>query len=336
MTKSQMNEIGSSDFVCSRVNSSTFVIHEKDTFDEHPFIYVKLYEDIPVVVISDTGCGGTTNKLLHSRNLRDFLETCPIASNHGQSLNPRDSNGNPLKEYMIICTHCHYDHILGLEQFRDASPEIVASLAGKSFIEDDLPEHSLCKSLDIPTPQYKITQWGPDFHSLSFDGEPLGIQILHTPGHTPDELAWYDESERHLYVGDSFYQRVAEDESYEQAILFPKEGNISDYLASLDKLITFVDAKNADETASRDSLKIGCGHVTSSVDAKEILLAVQKLFVNILKDKVPIVQREEKRGEEWVTWRENGEPRFSVAAPKRIMVDAKQSFLRKENLSMHR
>ena len=321
-----MDEAGSSDFLSSRVNSSTFVIHEKDAFDEHPFIYVKLFEDIPLVVISDTGCGGTTKKSSCSRNLKDFLESCPIASNGGQPLNPRDSSGKALRKYLIICTHCHYDHILGLEQFRDASPEIVASLAGRSFIEDNLPEHSLCKSLEIPTPQYKITQWAPDFHSLSFDGKPLGLQVIHTPGHTPDELAWYDEDERHLYVGDSFYQRVAEDKSYEQAILFPKEGNIVDYLASLDRLITFVDAKNADEDAHRGPLKIGCGHVTSSVDAKDILLAVQKLFLQILQNKVPIVQREEKRGEEFVTWREDGAPKFSVAAPRRIMLDAEKAF----------
>ena len=312
-------------FDFSPVNSTTFLIHEKDKFEEHPFIYVKVYENIPVVVLSDTGCGSGTNQQSKSRNLKEFLENQPVPANHGEPLNPRDSTGKATKKYFIICTHCHYDHILGIEQFHDESAEIIASKAGQPFIETDLPEHSLCKSLNISTPRYQVTQWVGDHGTLSYDGNDLGIEVIHTPGHTPDELAWYDKEERHLYVGDTFYERVAKDKSYEQAILFPNEGNIVDYIKSLDKLLKFIDAKNTDDDAHKGPIRIGCGHVTASVEAKNILLAVKKLFVNILEDKVPVVKREEKRGEQFLTWQEAGEPRFSVAAPEKIMIDARQS-----------
>lgn len=136
----------------------------------------------------------------------------------------------------------------------------------------------------------------------------------------------YDRDERHLYVGDSFYERVAKDRSYEQAIIFPKEGNIIEFMRSLNKLLQFVEAKNRDDDAPKGPIKIGCGHVTSSVDGKEILLAVKHLFLDILSGKVPIVHSEEKRGEEFSTWREDGEPRFSVAAPRRIMLAAQQAW----------
>lgn len=318
-------------FTCTRVNRTTFVIHERDKFEEHPFIYVKIYESIPVIVLSDTGCGSGAGDSSCSKNLKEYLESYPITANQGQPLNPRGFNGEALRKYVIICTHCHYDHILGLPQFRDASPEIIAPQEGKSFIKTDLPEHSLCKALGIPTPQYEVTQWTQDYQTLSFDGKSLNLQIIHTPGHTPDELAWYDQDERHLYVGDSFYERVAQDKSYEQAILFPREGSIIAYLESLTKLLEFIEAKNADEDAHKGLLRVGCGHVTSSVNAKEILLAVRKLFSNILTDKVPVVKREEKRGEEFLTWREDAEPRFSVEAPKRIMLDAQQALDGKAN-----
>ncbi len=312
-------------FSCSRVNDTTFVVHEKDVYEEHPFIYVKVYDDIPVIVLSDTGSGSSTDEHSLPENLRNFLETLPIAVNNGQLFNPRDAGGKVSKKYMIIFTHCHYDHILGIEQFQDPITDTVAPREGKGFVENNLAEHSLCETLDIPTPQYTITNWAKDKETLSFDGKSLDLQIIHTPGHTPDELAWYDKKERHLFVGDTLYERVAEDKSYEQAILFPKEGNIIDYLDSLNKLIVFVEAKNGDDDAHKGRLKIGCGHVTSSVDAMEILVAVQTLFANILEDKVPIAQREEKRGEEYVTWRDDGEPRFSVTAPRRIVFDAKQA-----------
>jgi glyoxylase-like metal-dependent hydrolase (beta-lactamase superfamily II) len=64
----------------------------------------------------------------------------------------------------------------------------------------------------------------------------LGITILHTPGHTPDELAWYDHDEMFLYVGDSFYERGGEG----MDIIFPAEGNLVEWWFSMMKLKEFV------------------------------------------------------------------------------------------------
>lgn len=308
-------------FKCSRVNDTTFVIVESDKYKEWPFIYAKIYNEPPLVVLSDTGCGGSAQVEKSSTDLKSFIETIPVASNGGKPLNPLDNTGKPSRKYFIICTHCHYDHILGLNAFRDTSAAILASSYDRSFVEDNLAEHSLCKSLGVPVPEYTVSHWANDCEEVTFEGQSLRLEILHTPGHTPDELAWYDETERHLYVGDSFYERVAHDKTYEQAILFPKEGSIIQYMQTLYKLLTFVKEKNAEN--GKAALKIGCGHVTSSVDAKDILWAVHRLFVDIIDGKVPIVHSEEKRGEEFVTWQEKGEPRFSVAAPKRLMTDAR-------------
>ena len=308
-------------FSCSRLNSSTFLIVESDHFGEYPFIYVKLCDDPPLVLLSDTGCGGGTDRESNSTNLKDFIETYPIPENRGQPLNPRDSDGKPLRNYSIICSHCHYDHILGLAHFPASSVHIVASSFDKAFIENNLPEHSLCQSLGLSVSDYKVSQWAED-HEKVYSDPHLNIQILHTPGHTPDELAYYDQDERHLFVGDTLYERVAKDKSYEQPIMFPKEGNLMHYMQSLEKLITFVSEKNAEANEAR--VKIGCGHITASVDGSEILLAVKQLFLDIFAGKVPIVHSEERRGEEYVLYRAEGEPRFSVNAPKRLVLDARK------------
>ena len=152
----------------------------------------------------------------------------------------------------------------------------------------------------------------------------MGLEILHTPGHTPDELAWYDKEARHLFVGDSLYERVAKDRSYEQAIIFPKEGSFIDYGLTLEMLLAYVEAKNAE--SDQVPLTIGCGHVTASADAKEMISEVQRLFQAILAGEIPIVKEEEKRGEKFVTWKEDGEPRFSMAAPLRLLLEAKAHF----------
>ena len=303
-------------FTCSRLNATTFLVKENDRYEEHPFIYVKIYDDPLLVVISDTGCGGGDKGRDHYHSLKDYIETFPSAANKGKPLNSAEAG----RGYLIICTHCHYDHILGLTHFPTASTRILASSFDKSFIEENLSEHSLCKFLGVPTPKYTISHWADDTEQLSFNERPLGLQILHTPGHTPDELAWYDEQERHLYVGDSFYERVAEDKSYEQPIIFPKEGNWVHYMQSLEKLLRFVEKKNNEP--GKAPVRIGCGHVTSSVDGVQILLNVRQLFQDIIAGKLPIESSEEKRGEEFVLWKAAGEPIFSVAAPKRLALEA--------------
>ena len=292
------------------------MIHENDQYKEHPFIYVKIYNDPRLVVLSDTGCGGGGQ---HYHDLKNFIETCPTAANDWKPLNPVEAK----RGYLIICTHCHFDHILGLKHFPIDSTYIIASSFDMSFIKENLPVHSLCKYIDVPTPKYTVSRWADDFEKLSFDDRPLRLQIIHTPGHTPDELAWYDEQERHLYVGDSFYERVAKDKSYEQAIIFPKEGDWVHYMQSLEKLLRFVGDLN--EEPDKAPIRIGCGHVTSSANGVEILLAVRQLFWDIIAGKVPIEHSEEKWGEEFVLWKAAGDSRFSVAAPKRLASEAAEA-----------
>ena len=54
----------------------------------------------------------------------------------------------------------------------------------------------------------------------------IGITILQTPGHTPDELAWYDHEEMHLSVGDSFYQEGDDG----MPIIFVGTGNMIEWV----------------------------------------------------------------------------------------------------------
>ncbi|MCJ1438502.1 hypothetical protein MMC27_007892 [Xylographa pallens] len=316
-------------FSCKRLNSSTYLIVENDRYEEHPFIYAKLVRSPALLLLSDTGCGGDeiSKPGLPSDTLRNFLETFPIADNGKKPLNPRKPTGEPTFSYLIVCTHCHYDHILGIPSFQEVSPVILASSNGKSFIEDDLPKHSLCFDLDVPTPEYKVSYWAADMEKITYNDLPLGVQILHTPGHTPDELAWYDEAERHLFVGDSFYERVAMDESYTQAIIFPKEGDIIIYMQSLEKLLSFVQEENRLHQSS--AVRIGCGHITySAADGQGILQEVQRFFWDVINGIVPVRESSEKRGEMHDLWQKDEDARFSLMGPRRLVVDARRHFNR--------
>lgn len=93
-------------FTVHKLASSLFrIVETDDVYSEHPFIYVKFLPGILVIV--DTGCGGRTTKPdIEVTRLREFIETWPVPELGGEPLNPGGQ-----RSYIIVCTHCHYDHI---------------------------------------------------------------------------------------------------------------------------------------------------------------------------------------------------------------------------------
>ncbi|KYG41221.1 hypothetical protein M433DRAFT_76285 [Acidomyces richmondensis BFW] len=328
-----------SSFTTRRVNRTTFVIQEDDLFVELPLIYVKLHPHNSVIILSDTGSDAPKEEHWHDRfiHLRDYIENCPITINDNRPLNPKSG-----RQYVIICTHCHFDHLGGISQFLEGgTTEIVASAAGRDFIESDLDTHGLFKYIGRPAPYYFVTKWAQAFERLSIvrgGGKvDLGITIIQTVGHTPDELAWYDHEEMHLYVGDSFYREGKEF----MPILFPKEGNMIEWIFSMQKLAVFVRTQNTREAEAaalheEDSgwvtvprrVLLSCGHQTIAVDGADILAELEAFSYQVLLGRVPVVEAVERLGEMYYTWRETGQKRtpMSIMAPIRLMRECRQFF----------
>lgn len=242
----------------------------------------------------------------------------------------------------MIFSHCHYDHILGIEQFEDSSTTVIASSRSKSFIEKDLDIHSLCKYVDVPTPLYKISHWARDLEYFSWKDKsserdiPLRIQFLHVPGHTPDSLAWYDIDEHHLYVGDTFYSRKPSypvpPGSAGVPIIFPREGNLLDYSNSLQLLIEFVTRQNEVFRRHHQSSKndgnaprvlVSSGHSTLAEDAEMMLFDVASFFMRLVGNAIPVVESIEKLGEIFDFWEDPDDDNFSVKAPRRLVEEAR-------------
>jgi len=80
-------------------------IVDDDKWFETSFIYAKVFKD--VIVLVDTGCGGATrNPNVTLTSFRLFIETIPVHDNNNTPLN---ENGH--KAYLVVCSHCHFDHI---------------------------------------------------------------------------------------------------------------------------------------------------------------------------------------------------------------------------------
>ncbi|KAF8149852.1 Metallo-hydrolase/oxidoreductase [Crassisporium funariophilum] len=292
-------------FHASRLTPTTFLIKEyDDIYNEHPHIYAKLIPSANAILIIDTGCGGATNdSRIKIKSLREFIEIVQVEENNGLPLNM-----GGVMEYVVALTHCHYDHILGVEDFKN-SP-ILASAHSPSFLAKDvLPEHSLCKALGVKTPQFTPTLV-PHLHPITFLDIPLGVTILHTPGHTPDEIALYDDAEMMLYVGDSLYEH--------EPIIFPAEGSIVTWFASMEYLILFVKDK---QNATKRVL-INSGHRTVLQPALDVLMAAKAFMEDVVAGREEVRDRRQKRGETTVTYEQAG-GRFSLICPERLVEEAR-------------
>ncbi|OAP56154.1 hypothetical protein AYL99_09333 [Fonsecaea erecta] len=306
-------------------NSKTYLIREFDRYGEFPHIYAKICgspsssatlsshspglghsnvcwapgsEGDRVIILSDTGCGTETPRhhssappaqKSHGRaepevwNIRTFLE---------YTINP----GGRIP-YLIMTTHCHYDHIMGIGKLPPTSTAprprdllttesaarppttVLSSSYGKSFITPyaNLQDHSLCDKLGLQAPRYDVGIWAQDMSRVVFtppttisspspcNTDPslwptlptsiitTSLTILHTPGHTPDSLSWYDADLRLLCVGDSFY--VKETSATHDAkwgpeppmpVIFDLESDLGQWWRSLKKVLDFVRARNAE------------------------------------------------------------------------------------------
>ena len=195
-------------------------------------------------------------------------------------------------------------------------------------------------------PYYVVSYYAESFERLKWpfwhDKEgpkpyqtDLGISIIHTPGHTPDELAWYDPDEMHLSCGDSFYEEGEDG----MPIIFPSEGNLIEWVFSMQKLLVFVRSENARvariaEQANENGwvqvakrVQVSCAHQTAGVDGEEILVYLEKFAARVYEGAVPIVKKEIWHGDACYTWREDGkDTKMALKAPARLMDAARKFF----------
>lgn len=150
-----------------------------------------------------------------------------------------------LSPVAIVLTHGHFDHVLGLSEFRKRCPMIPVVIhqadsgylgtIGKKRQQDDLYafglERRLTSLVELPFPDVLLAEGDTLAKIPCLATVPAATEwhILHTPGHTPGSICIHNVDENTLISGDTLFCG-----GYGRTDLYG--GNEADILCSLARL----------------------------------------------------------------------------------------------------
>lgn len=112
---------------------------------------------------------------------------------------------NKLKPVHMLCTHLHFDHIMGCGYvYRDYGLDIEGNLADfDQYDQRDLYVEAFGLNTTQLLPSPKVTDISNTNYITFGDHE---FNIIKTPGHTPGGLSYYCKKEKVVFVGDTLFQ----------------------------------------------------------------------------------------------------------------------------------
>lgn len=115
---------------------------------------------------------------------------------------------NDLDIQAILLTHGHFDHTGAVQELHErlGIPYYI-SFPGQQYLMDPRLNLSEECGRHIVLPDAKFFKDG-DFISIPKNPE-FGLQVIATPGHTPDSVTLYSPSDKAAFVGDAIFKGSA-------------------------------------------------------------------------------------------------------------------------------
>jgi glyoxylase-like metal-dependent hydrolase (beta-lactamase superfamily II) len=108
-----------------------------------------------------------------------------------------------LKPVKLINTHCHFDHIFGVNKCREKYGLQWEAHRDDAFLIESVPSQGAMFGMNIAPiePAEKALNEGD---SVKFGNTTL--QLFHVPGHSPGSLCFYDAESGSLIAGDVLFR----------------------------------------------------------------------------------------------------------------------------------
>ena len=110
---------------------------------------------------------------------------------------------NKLTPVKIVSTHCHFDHIMGVEFIRSEYGIPFQAHANDSFWIERAVEQANMFGFKI-NPVKPVDSFFEDGDKLSFGNTE--IEIIHVPGHSPGHVVFYNIDDKFLIAGDMLFR----------------------------------------------------------------------------------------------------------------------------------
>lgn len=165
---------------------------------------------------------GTNTYILGSRELA-IMDPGPEDPDHFEAVMAAVAGR---KVSHILITHTHRDHVDGLPRMAEATGAVVCGYGRQSATPGET------KSSPSGT-EFVDQSFKPDLVLRDGDvvaGADWSIEALHTPGHAPDHLCFAMPDRGIMFSGDHVM-------GWNTSVVAPPEGNMSDYMSALERLM---------------------------------------------------------------------------------------------------
>lgn len=133
------------------------------------------------------------------------------------------------KPLIVVPSHLHFDHVGNLHKFSSiamADLPLLRALDQNGVIQEN-SDLFLGDRENLKWPHFSVSRWLAIGSKIDLGGRTL--EVLHTPGHSPDSVTLYLKPDNILLVADFIYPGAL----YAQV----PGSNLADYLSSADALL---------------------------------------------------------------------------------------------------
>ena len=109
---------------------------------------------------------------------------------------------NGLKPVKIVNTHCHFDHIMGVEFIRKEYNIPFYAHAEDAFWVEKATEQGTMFGFEVE-PVRPIDKFIAEGEVVRFGNTEL--EVIHVPGHSPGHVVFYNQKENILIAGDVLF-----------------------------------------------------------------------------------------------------------------------------------